>query len=271
MFLSTQLVSKSRRAAFALLASFGSITLATTPCQAEGADRKECADAYAEAQTSMQAVSLIKAREQLKVCARDSCLALIRKDCVTWLDEVNAGIPSVVVAAKGKDGQEVFDVRVSVNGNEVASKLDVKAIELDPGTFTMRFEHEGLPPIEQEVTLRQGQKNKLVEVNWGAGEKKKRAAMIPWIVGGVGLGLVGGGSFFWLKSESDRSDLHDSCAPRCSQGAIDSIETQRLVGDILFGLGLAAVGTAAVWILTEPPSKAKGTSAAHFSPRGFVF
>jgi hypothetical protein len=258
----------SRRA---LTAAFGlTLALGATPASADSNERKECADAYAEAQQSMRSTALLKARDQLKVCARDSCLALIRKDCVAWLDEVNAGIPSVVVAAKGPNGKETLDVRVSVNGEEVASKLDVKAIELDPGTFTMRFERPGSAPIEKEVVLRQGQKNKLVEVDFGVSKGDKRRAILPWILGGVGVGLMAGGAAFWLKSESDRSDLQGSCAPRCAQDDVDSIKTQRVVGDVLFGVGVVVVGTAAVWLLTDP-SRNKSSSAAFLTPRGFVF
>ena len=85
------LITSSRRAAIALsFACVGAAALVTTPCRADGNERKECADAYAEAQTSMHGTSLLKAREQLQVCAREACLPLIRKDCVAWLDEVNA-------------------------------------------------------------------------------------------------------------------------------------------------------------------------------------
>jgi hypothetical protein len=272
MFLSVP----ASRTAIALACGFlGALALVTTPCRAETAERKECAQAYAEAQKSMRATALRRARDQLKVCARDACLPLVRKDCVAWLDEVNAGIPSIVIEAKGPDGKETFDVRVSLNDEEVAPRLDVKAIDLDPGTFTMRFERAGSTPIEKEVVLRQGQKNKLVEVSFAPASPNGRttgsdksavarpqlAAFLPWILGGLGVALAGGGTFFWLTAESNRTDLQGSCSPRCDPGKVDDIGTQRLVGDVLFGAGIVAIGAAAVWLLTEP-SRPKGSSGA---------
>lgn len=269
------LTSPARHAPFAVAATLGGSILLQAPLsRADGTERKECADAYAQAQESMRSSALRKARDQLKVCARDACLPLIRKDCVAWLDEVNAGIPSVVVVAKDPDGKETFDVRVSVDGEEVASKLDVKALELDPGTFKMRFEHAGWSPIEREVVVRQGQKNKLVDADFGAASasaSSKRRTLIPWIVGGVGVGLAAGGAFFWLSAESSRSDLEGTCSPHCAQGDVDSVKTRRLVGDVLFGAGIVAIGAAAVWLLVDPMRSNAKTSASFVTPRGFVF
>jgi hypothetical protein len=81
------------------------------------------------------------------------------QDCVAWLDEVNASMPSIVIEAKDPKGKETFDVRISENGEVLAEKLDVNAIELDPGTHKLKFEFSGADPIEQ-VVLRQGQRTK---------------------------------------------------------------------------------------------------------------
>lgn len=276
-------------------------------------DKKECAAAYSGAQKSMRATNLRTAREQLGVCSRDVCLAAIRKDCVGWLDEVNASLPSIVIEAKGPDGKETLDVKVSLLTPSAAStptpptpevlttKLDVKAIELDPGTFILRFEREGSAPIEKEVVLRQGQKNKLIEVSWAQpaaatpdkkdekvaigkpGDKAdggpKQKSVLPYVIGGLGVALAAGGAFFWLKSESQRSDLESSCAPRCETGQADDIKTQRLVGDILAGVGVLAIGAAVVLVVTDMSSSSpkgngngvKWTGYQRILANGFTF
>src|SRR5262249_53008624 len=161
--------------------------------------------------------------------------------------------------------KETFDVKMSINNEPFASKLDVKAIELDPGTFTLKFEREGSTPIEKDVVLRQGQKNKLIDVSFAVTQASQQDAsskgavgssgsttpttnkgeqgsvvvsprpksILPWVIGGVGVAVAAGGAFFWFKSESNRSDLQSTCAPHCNQSDADDIKTQRLIGDIL--------------------------------------
>jgi len=238
------------------------------------AGKKECAAAYVEAQKLKKDGSFMKAREQLIVCAKDECMSAVKKDCVSWLDEVNAALPSVVVAAKGPDGGDTFDVKVSVDGQVVAEKIDVKAIEVDPGTHKFVFEYEGEEPIEQEVILRQGEKNKTLEVSF---EKEKPAApttepepeaepkvevstkkspTLAYVLGGVGIVALGGAGYFWLSGESKKSDLEKSgCEPNCDQGDVDKIKQQRLIGDIALGVGLACIGTAA-YLLLKPQKSA---------------
>jgi hypothetical protein len=265
-------VTGIRLSAVALLVALGGVCVAPPAL----AGKKECAAAYVEAQKLKQDGSFTKAREQLIVCAKDECMAAVKKDCVAWLDEVNAALPSVVVEAKGPDGKETFDVKVSIDGEVVSEKLDVKAIELDPGTHKFVFEYEGEEPIEQEVILRQGQKNKTLQVSFApeksesstnepepepepiidTGAAKNKPPTLAYVLGGVGVVALGGAGYFWLSGESKKKDLDSSgCEPNCDQGKVDSIKQQRLIGDIALGVGLACIGTAA-YLWMKPGKKA---------------
>lgn len=243
------------------------------------ADKKECAQSYVEAQKAMKANTLKKARDQLRMCARDDCMAAVRKDCIAWLDEVNAGIPSVVIEAKDHDGKETFDVRLLVNGTPIANKLDVQAMDLDPGTYRFRFESDGEKAVEQEVVLRQGQKNKIVTVKFGGAldtkrsvlepppEPAKRSATLPLILGGVSVVALGGAAFFWVSAESKRDDLDNAqCAPACNPDDVDTVKRDRLIGDILLGVGVVAAGVAVYMLLT--PSSSPKSTALVWTPTG---
>lgn len=274
------------------LGLFGLATLAALSgvCVAPPAlaGKKECAAAYVEAQKLKAASSFRKAREQLILCAKDECLAAVKKDCVAWLDEVNASIPSIVIEAKGPDGKETFDVKVSIDGEVVAEKLDVKAIEVDPGTHKLTLEYAGEPPVEQELILRQGQKNKTVEVSFAKKVEKPAAPIaepegepepeqkpsgagkpptLSYVLGGVGLLALGGATYFWLGASSEESDLDSSgCEPNCDQGDVDSIKQKRLIGDIALGVGVVAIGAAAyLWL--APGKKAAPKEAAALDVR----
>ncbi len=244
------------------------------------AGKRECATAYVEAQRAMKAGTLKKAREQLAVCAHVECLAAIRKDCVEWLDQVNASIPSIVARAKGPDGKETVDVRLLVDGEIVAEKIDVRAVELEPGKHKLRFEMAAHDPVEQEVILRQGERNRLVEASFapkGQTEAQPQATtqdggstasltttpdkppprVLPYVFGGLALAAFAGTGVFWYRAESGRSTLDSAhCAPNCASGDVSAIKRDRLIGDVCLGAGVVLAGLAVVFLVT-PKSAAK--------------
>jgi hypothetical protein len=274
-------VHVSIRAARVIGLSLSASMLALCAPSPAVAGKKECANAYVEAQKLKQEGSFRKAREQLITCSKNECMAAVRKDCVAWLDEVNASIPSIVVEAKGPDGKETFEVRVSAGDELIAEKLDVNAIELDPGTHTLRFELAGVDPIEKQVVLRQGQKNKIIQVSFEPERAPKPIAtdsadpvpvdagdgqgagppVLAYVLGGVGVLALAGAGYFWLSASSSEKELEDSgCEPSCADGDVDSIRQKRLFGDIGLGIGVVSLGIATYLLLTPekktPPSEA---------------
>src|SRR5206468_567998 len=73
--------------------------------------------------------------------------------------------PSVVLEAKTEAGY-AFDTAVTMDGAVVATKLDGRSIEVDPGVHTFRFTREGASPIEEKVLVHEGDKSLLVSVTW---------------------------------------------------------------------------------------------------------
>jgi hypothetical protein len=263
------------RARLVPAAVLAAIALTATPA---AAGKKECAAAYVDAQRTMKSGVLKKAREQLTICARDECMAAIRKDCVTWLDQTNANIPSIVAEAKGPDGKDTMDVRLFVDGELVAEKLDVRAVELEPGTHKLRFEMAGQPPVEQEVILRQGEHNRPVEASFApktstsptaaaapettapatTAPGKGKPKVLPYVLGGVGVLALGGAGIFWYRAEAGRSTLEDAhCAPNCAGSDVSAIKRDRLVGDIFLGAGVVLVGLAAYFLIAPGKPEAK--------------
>jgi hypothetical protein len=248
-------------------------TLAAATARAQDVDpeRQACADAYVEAQRLKKDGKLLAAREALVTCARDACLAAVKKDCVGWLDEVNAALPSVVIVALGPDGAETTAVRVFVDGEPFAEQLDGRARELDPGEHRLRFEHAGAPAREQKLLLREGQKHREIRVSFRSAPARADApaaaadatppgpdepAPIPvaaWVLGGVGVAAIAGAGFFWLSAEGKKGELDDSgCAPRCDEADVDAVRRQRLFGDIALGVGVASLGVATYLVVSRP-------------------
>ena len=78
----------------ALLVALGaSATLATTAALAD--DKAACLSASQQAQNLRDAHKLVEARAQLRVCARKECPAVVQRDCLTWLGEVERSLPTV--------------------------------------------------------------------------------------------------------------------------------------------------------------------------------
>jgi len=116
-------------------------TLASGIVSSARADEKQaCSDAYQLSQTLRDQHKLVKAREQLRICAAAACPGFITKECTGWLKDVDPRVPSVVLTAKNTAGADVTDVRVTIDGAPLATTLDGIAIDVDPGPHSFAFE-----------------------------------------------------------------------------------------------------------------------------------
>ncbi|WP_437932449.1 hypothetical protein WMF37_25380 [Sorangium sp. So ce291] len=130
--------------------------------------KRACAAAYERAQGLRRDGKLIAAREALIACSQPTCPAAAVADCGPWLAEVEKSLPSVVIAARDAGGRERLDVRVLVDGRLLAAALDGKALPVDPGPHTFRYEPAGGPAVEERVLIREGEKNRAITVILGA-------------------------------------------------------------------------------------------------------
>jgi hypothetical protein len=103
---------------------------------------------------------LREARGQLLVCASASCPADVRNECVRRVDPVNAAIPTIIFEAKDAAGNDMTAVKVTMDGQPLAERLEGSAISLDPGTHTFRFEVVGQPPVEKTLVIYEAVKDR---------------------------------------------------------------------------------------------------------------
>jgi hypothetical protein len=227
------------------------------------ADREACIAAHEEAQLMRLRGRYTAARESLLRCAQTRCPALISNDCITWLAEVDASLPSVVFAVSDGAGRDLVDVRVYANGQLLAEHLDGRAQPLDPGVYTMRFEAPDQAPTEQVVTILEAQKQRLIRVqlapsassetaaappasSGAAPAPEQRRVMIPlstYLLGGGALATLGTGIGLGVagKQEYDRCEKSKDC----TESEKDHGKWLYRGADIAFGLsvGLAATAT----------------------------
>ena len=239
------------------------LALGAAPASAERpTDKQQCVAAYEDAQRLRKDAKLTTARERLLVCAQEVCPVIVRRDCTTWLGEVEAAIPTVVFEAVGPDRRDLVDVRLTVDGRLVAEQMDGKAIALDPGAHSARFEAAGLPPVDERFVAREGEKSRRVVGRFGGdvalrseGPAAPVAAPVPvaaWIAAGVGVAGLGVFTGLALAGESEKSALDEAgCKSACDSNAVDSVKTKFLVADIGLAVGVAGLATATVLYLTR--------------------
>jgi hypothetical protein len=145
---------------------------------ARAADDKEaCVRAVEHAQVVRLDGKLREAREGFVTCARAVCPTAIRQDCTRWVTEVDASLPSVVFEAIWADGRDVTGMTVILDGRPLAGADPGRAVTLDPGEHTFRFEVPGAAPIETRNVIRESEKNRILRVTFTPGATETPAVV----------------------------------------------------------------------------------------------
>lgn len=242
-----------RLLACALVAALGA---ASAPAGA-AVDKAACLDAHQDAQKLRNEGRLRDAREKLLVCAAEACPSLVKVDCERWLPEVEHDLPTVVVRVQDESGVDVTDATLTIDGK--ATPLDGKPIALDPGVHafeTTRGSGDSASVVKQQVLVRVGEQNRVVDVHFGAQSKKDESTSsgpspLPWILGGVGVVALGGAAYFGLHARSRLNELRDTCAPQCDPADKPAIQRELVISDVLLGAGVVSLGVATYLFVTQ--------------------
>jgi hypothetical protein len=261
------------------LAAAALVCVLLGPCaqaRAQGSDAaasaiEACVAQHVEAQRARLRGDLLIAREQLLLCAQSGCPALVSNDCTAWLAEVEASLPTIVLAVRGADGRDLSEVRVSVNGRALTQRLDGKAIAIDPGSYELSFEAAGHAPLNTQLTVHQAEKNRIVRVQLArsadAREEQAGIPMLSYVLGGVAIAGLGTFAYFGLRGTSEHSDAKESCAPDCPQSKVDDIERAYAIADVGLGVGIASAAAAViVYFVAQPSERAEHTAQLNVIP-----
>jgi hypothetical protein len=221
-----------------------------------------CIVASEEGQQLRAQRKLVTASEKFAQCVRDVCPGAVRKACLAWRAEVETAIPSIVLAARDAAGRDLSAVKVSIDGSATAEQLDGRTLPVDPGPHLVRFEPANGEPLEERIIVRQGEKNRVIQVVIGppsmstAPTPRSGPAGVPlaaWVLGGVGVVALGSFAVFGLVGQSDRNSLEHSCVPTetCNPSAVTSMRTNLIVADVSLGVGIASAGGAVYFALAR--------------------
>jgi hypothetical protein len=231
------------------------------------ADLQSCLDAAEGGQKLRDGGAYRRARSQFISCAAEECPGEVRKSCVAWLAELDKLTPTVVFGAHAH-GKEVTDVRVSVDGEVIASRIDGKPVSLDPGEHRFRFERAGETPVDASSVVLAGEKERLVEVRFGP---EPAAVALPapppaatpgspsqatYVLGALGLASLVTGAVLDISGYVFLQQCNGE-GPACSgQHEHAEVDWRFVTGDLLLGAG--ALTCLAAWLLRTPAPPAAG-------------
>jgi hypothetical protein len=269
------------------LCTFALLVVAASDAAGESPGKVECVSANESAQDLRRAGKLHDARTHLATCLSTSCPRPVREDCAQQLADVEAAIPTVVFVVKDASGNDVGEVRVTVDGAPLKSTSAGEAHGMDPGEHRFQFESAGFRTAETTVVLREGEKKRRLlvsleplsngpeapatdagpSVSTSAPAHKAAAApvgvqrTVGLALGGAGLaaGIAGGILGILAKTTYDRSGPECSATHCSAQGSRDRQAAfgQATAADVAFVAGGALFGAGLVLYLTAPDSTSK--------------
>jgi hypothetical protein len=127
-------------------------------------DARACAAAYKDAQVLEHAGHLQRARAALVICARSTCGDFIRHACTVRHGQLDAEMPSIVPLASDAAGAPVVDVQVAMDGQPLTSRLDGRAIAVDPGLHEFTFRLPQGKVVTETLVIAQGQRNRALVI-----------------------------------------------------------------------------------------------------------
>jgi len=184
--------------------------------------KQQCIAADTSAQSLRRGGKFAAAREQLRICGDPTCPDLVRGDCARRTSELDRAQPTIVFDAKDRAGNDLSAVKVSIDGQPVASKVAGTALPVDPGEHSFTFEAPGQPPVTRSFVLKEGDRERRERIVVGA------ATAAP---------LVG--------ATSSKSPGAGTSSPEASRASPGDGSSQRTWGLVAGGVGIAglAVGT----------------------------
>ncbi len=235
-----------------------------------------CIKAYEDVQVLRRESRFINARDAAVTCA-SGCPPVLARDCATWIGELEAAIPRVLLEARDGNGTPLVDVQVTIDGKPAVQKLQGRAIEVDPGPRTFVFATAGATSVRIQTVVVEFEKNQRVSAQFADLFPHTRNAALPaatWMFAGASAAAVGTAAVFGTMAWSLRQDLEkQGCAPDCPGAEVARLGRLATITDVSLGIGItAAVGAVAVWLVTRPVPSRKPTNLSlhqRLAPRVF--
>jgi hypothetical protein len=273
------------------LASVASLVLVLGSSVVARGDDTACVDSSERALALRKQGKLHDALKELAVCADPACPDEVKAECTRRIGEIDSAMPTVVFGAKDGRGNDVYAVKVTMDGSQLTTSLDGRPLSIDPGEHAFVFEPEGQPPLQKTLVLREGEKDRRETVTLGTAPPSSPAPTTPaapaaeppsaWttqrkialVVAGVGVAGLGVGALFGgLAISSQTSEKNDCPAPGCAGHAravddFNAANRDAIASDIAFIAGgtLVAAGTV-LWFTSRTPQASTPAGRLRIAP-----
>ncbi len=206
-----------------------------------------CVAAFEKGQGDRREGRLAEALREFETCGNASCPDLTKGDCVKWLAEVDAMMPTLSIVVVDEKGTDLSGAQVFVDNVLVKDGLDGKSIPVDPGKHGLRVAVLGKPESIVEIVVREGEKARRVEFRMGGSVGSSGGGSISpvtWVLGGVGAASLIGFGVLGGVGLAEKGDA--TCAPNCTDAEVDSIRTKFIAADVLLAVGLTSIAAGVV-------------------------
>jgi hypothetical protein len=248
------------------------------------ADVAACVTAAEQGQVQRDERALGAARTSFLACVDASCPAAVRKECATWLADVDARLPSIVIVARDARGNDLNDAQVWLDDRALAAGELGRELTLDPGAHHVKA-RLGEREVELAITAGEREKGRMVTLALPDPPQREKPPVDeppppeekrwlgPVITTSAGVLLAGGAGLIALRARSEADDLRDRCAPTCKGSEVDALETRLRVADVMLVTGALAVAAGVTWYFwprRKPSAKVGLTPSLGASPRAAV-
>jgi hypothetical protein len=228
--------------------------------------REACLAEHEQAQDARLDGKLLEARNDLRQCSAATCPALVTRDCVAWLAEIEQQIPSVIFRAT-KDGVDLEKLRVKEGDQLLTDTLTGTPLELNPGPHHFIAELPDMPAQDATYVLQAGDKGRIVSFSFtspapvtspskaisGPGPRLSRPVpTLTWVLGGVAVAALATGGVLGGLALDKRSDVSKECSPLCTDREVQGVKRLALAADVSLGIGLVAAGLSLYTFAARP-------------------
>ncbi len=255
---------------------------AEAPTVSAEPSRAECVADHERAQDARLSGHLLAARVSLRDCSAAACPALVSRDCVQWLSEVEQQIPSVIFRA-AKDGEDVVALRVREGDRLLTESLTGSALALDPGPHHFVAELPGFPAQDSTYVLQAGDKGRVVRFDFASPLPVTLAPVVPppppppplvlappperrsvptltFVLGGATFAATATGAVLGGLALLQRKEVQQRCAPLCQDHDLRGVKGLALASDVAFAVALLGGGATLYSYVTRPSALPPETS-----------
>ena len=198
--------------------------------------------------------------------------AAARKEAAELEAQLAKRIPTVTVEPPGNI--EVAQLRVTIDGEPMATENIGLPYRLDPGRHVLKVDTQGRPTFTRELTLGEGTSTKIKPELEGKGSASgvpvspstSPLGLPPLAIAGLGAAAlgVGIGTITGIVSLDQASTAKDKCGPdpkNCdpaAESAIDSSKTYGWISTLSFAFAIAGASVATYAIFFDKDNKTGG-------------